>query len=461
MSGTVDLSGLQGNIATGYKHRCFKQLFGRIEDDVDGFRELLRELLPMVTRGSEPVDSLDVTLNVGVSHAGLAVLVPESTWSLQDAFPAYAAGMSGRAALLGDGPGVAWSSWDDRQLWLTVHAADDELLTRQVAKIEAMASSLGLRLDASLPPGSVIQRDGKRMEHFGFKDGISNPVFAGGSQLKAVEGNGKRDPKTGKWVPLATGEFLLGYPNEQGNDLLRELPGDVGPLLRDGTFAVLRVLRQDVEGFRRYTGYKQREYRTLDAAASPDLAERMMGRTRDGKALAAPESGNDFDYEGDPAGAKCPFGAHVRRANPRDEGEHRLLRRGMPYGPTLEEGPADAERGLYFIAFNASIENQFEFMQRFYMNGEADGRRATGNLNDARDPVGASGDGLRRMAIEGDAASSRSPVLLLDIPAFVTCLGGQYYLMPSITALKSLCARPRQGLRVVRSIGEAQEEARP
>jgi Dyp-type peroxidase family len=184
----------------------------------------------------------------------------------------------------------------------------------------------------------------------------------------------------------------------------------------------------------------------------------MMGRTRDGRALAAPELGNDFDYSGDPGGAKCPFGAHVRRANPRDEGEHRLLRRGIPFGPTFEQGPANAERGLYFIAFNASIENQFEFMQRFYMNGDSDGMRATGNVNDGRDPVGASGAAKRRMAIEGDGAA-RSPVLLLDIPAFVTCRGGQYYLMPSIAGLEMLSRHPK--LRLVPGTGEAQEGARP
>ena len=42
---------------------------------------------------------------------------------------------------------------------------------------------------------------------------------------------------------------------------------------------------------------------------------------------------------------------------------HRLIRRGMPYGPTYEPGkPHDRiERGMLFHFINSSIENRYEF----------------------------------------------------------------------------------------------------
>jgi deferrochelatase/peroxidase EfeB len=156
-----------------------------------------------------------------------------------------------------------------------------------------------------------------------------------------------------------------------------------------------------------------------------------MGRTRAGDALARPGHDNDFTFEDDPGGARCPVGAHIRRANPRKPGLglHRLIRRGMPYVGTPERPES---RGLYFVAMNASIENQFEFLQKAWINGP------TGGLSASTDPVGSSGSARRKMLIEG--SGSRAPILLLDIPQFVTCHGGQYYFMPGRRALLTLAA---------------------
>ncbi len=85
----------------------------------------------------------------------------------------------------------------------------------------------------------------------------------------------------------------------------------------------------------------------------------MIGRWRSGAPLSATPDRDDpkpvraktsFLYRGiDPDGMRCPLGAHIRRANPRDmlgddpeEGlmisrRHRLIRRGRSYGPRLPE----------------------------------------------------------------------------------------------------------------------------
>ena len=115
---------------------------------------------------------------------------------------------------------------------------------------------------------------------------------------------------------------------------------------------------------------------------------------------------NQFTFDGDPAGCAVRFGAHVRRANPRNADFpgrptglsaphrdrsgfgrngfrddlmssvrfHRILRRGREYGPGLSPAdalqpapPGDPERGLHFICLNANIARQFEFLQNAWM----------------------------------------------------------------------------------------------
>src|SRR5262249_33925694 len=132
---------------------------------------------------------------------------------------------------------------------------------------------------------------------------------------------------------------------------------------------------------------------------------------------------NDFSFAGDDDGVRCPLGAHIRRANPRDakgffEGRlsnrHRIIRRGRSYGPPL---PADAtaddgqERGLVFVCFNTSIERQFETIQALWVDdGDPFG------LGPDKDPlIGCPADGEGKITIQG-----RPPFFLRPQPRFVT-----------------------------------------
>jgi deferrochelatase/peroxidase EfeB len=185
---------------------------------------------------------------------------------------------------------------------------------------------------------------------------------------------------------------------------------------------------------------------------------------------------NGFTYEGDPAGEQCPLGAHVRRANPRNAdfprkpvgpaahlaallgfggGDgfrddaisavrfHRLLRRGREYGPGLTPAearapapPDDPERGLRFIALNANILRQFEFLQNAWMrNPKFDG------LSGESDPLLGN-----RAPIVGDPASDGFTIpraggvrrRLTGLPQFVTVRGGAYFFLPGLRALRYL-----------------------
>src|SRR5207247_6049453 len=89
----------------------------------------------------------------------------------------------------------------------------------------------------------------------------------------------------------------------------------------------------------------------------------------------------------DKDGARCPFSAHIRKSYPRDDeplnGDkkpneadtqtHRLLRRGLPYGPVSPSTPDtpigdEVDRGLQFLAYQTSIVNQFEFVIKNWVN---------------------------------------------------------------------------------------------
>lgn len=439
------LSEIQGNIMEGYRLPCVAHLFGSITAaNADSWRCLLPELTDQITSAEEWQEPPTWTLNVGLSHAALSSLEPQLARQIEPAFPAFAAGMGERAALLGDTDAFDRPRWSAHHVWLCVYADNPLGLTARVDALQATAQKFGLEFHQENPRGAALPdpSDGRVWrEHFGFRDNISNPAVAGWPRQsrrtpdESYAGRGKYSD--GRWLGIAAGEFLLGHVTEAGEDLMEGLSEPARAWLHNATFGVFRKLHQDVAAFRAY----------LAAHATPEvsaayLASRMVGRDYDGVPVGAPDAAymQKFTYEHDKYGSGCPLGAHVRRANPRTSGRHRLFRRGMTYGPPLPEGQQDdgRERGLWFVAFNASIEDQFELIQRHWLNGPS------GSFSDATDPI-SSGQETRNMVIEGDQDTQRMPRLLTGIPRFVTCRGGEYYLLPTKRALRQL-AHP-QGYR--------------
>jgi Dyp-type peroxidase family len=431
MSVTLDTSDIQGNILKGYRFPHVAHLFGWIDaSNVTLWRTFLRTIAQEVTVAHWR-EKPRVTLNIGFSYRGISKLRPSIALELSKRFEAFAAGMASRAAVIGDDQDFQRRPWEDRHVWLSLHAQTAHELDGYVSKVRGLAARLDLA--EQQPRGAARVIDGHWYEHFGFRDDISYPIIEGTPGIKRADLAGRGKLTDAGWVPIAAGEFVLGQTNEDGESTLANLSADAVSLLRNGTFGVFRHLRQDVAEFRRFIQQKSGPH------ASPEyIAAHMMGRTFDGKPLARSGDGelSNFRYEADKEGARCPLGAHVRRANPRMDGRRRLVRRGMSYGVDLPEGSEDsADRGIWFVAFNASIERQFEFIQQRWLNG------LFGTLTDARDPIVGAGP-TRAMAIEGDASEPRAPILLLDIPKFVSCRGGQYYLMPGAGGLDFLCSAP-------------------
>jgi Dyp-type peroxidase family len=250
----------------------------------------------------------------------------------------------------------------------------------------------------------------------------------------------------GRWRDVAPGEFLLGHRDEDGG--LPEAPA--APFDRNGTFMVYRKLAMDVAAFRRFVAEQGERF-----PGGPDaLAAKIVGRWPDGTPLSLsperpdpelvsdPARINDFTYGDDPHGLKCPVGAHIRRANPRDaEGffggklsdRHRIVRRGRPYGPRLPEGVLEddgVDRGLVFVCFQSDLWRQFETIQALWIDdGDPFGLGADKDFL-IGEP---SGNGAGKMTIQGDP-----PFVVRPQPRFVTTRGGEYLILPSISALRRL-----------------------
>ena len=181
---------------------------------------------------------------------------------------------------------------------------------------EIARDASGLRL-VSVQPMLTASEDGRR-EHFGIRDGISQPI-PGGAPGKFWDDS----------VPF--GELVLGQQDRRSTPPLH--PDD---FQNGGSFLVIRKMRQYLD---RYDGLLTRA-RDEEKIARDDLVAKFLGRRQDGTPLVPNAGDNDFNYGDDPTGASCPLQSHVRRANPRTDDTRkqkppRLMRRGMSYGRRL------------------------------------------------------------------------------------------------------------------------------
>ncbi len=380
-------------------------------------------------------DDATCGLTIAFTAKGLRALGEQYRWHAPFVEDAFEEGMLARAPSLGDTGQNAPSHWDPGwrhperlhvAFWFQgakdAESEFTELDDRVMNHFTSVEERFNLSTQRLTLPGSDESR-----EHFGFVDGLSQPWVEGIGKSKRGGGGGKLGVRGGS-KPLALGEFVVGQVDETGDIFPVPEPPDV---FLGGTFLVVRQLQQDVAGFRSYAG--------ADDKANT-LAARLIGRKRNGvvREDSSLEDANDFIYGDDPEGLHCPLGAHIRRSNPRDalgfrstlSARRRIIRRGMPYGPWWSEAPDRTERGLLFLACNVRITEQFEFIQKQWLNDAS-----PFGLGNAPDPAsGLWPPGSPRPLV----VTGRSPEVRADLRSFVTTKGGEYFFVPSVPGLRSL-----------------------
>lgn len=492
MANPVDFSDVQGLVRFGYgalTEAVFLLL--RIRDAAAASTWL--SAAP-VTNAVQHDQAPPTALQIAFTRPGLEALrvSPEVLAGFADEFNSGMCGEENRSRRLGDMAANAPEHWgwgtSDRtpHVLLMLYARSGQLASF-VNAIKSPAFVAAFDSITELPTSDL-----QGVEPFGFTDGVSQPTLDWQQQRTAADQMAYTNLS-------CLGEFLLGYQNEYGrytdrpllaadatNAILPEAPDapgmrDVG---RNGTYLVVRQLQQDVRGFWQFAD--------THSGSNPQererLAWRMVGRTRKGDPLedvsqrsidgvSNSTPSNQFTYDADANGTQCPFGAHIRRANPRNADFppgtggivsqllhnlgfaklgaredvmsstrfHRLLRRGREYGPglspeqALQTGyPDNAEHGIHFLCLNANISRQFEFVQgAWLMNTKFNG------MTGESDPLLGNREPIPGCAVTSSFLIPQPQGLARRIgglPQFITVRGGAYFFLPGIRALKFLCS---------------------
>ncbi len=361
---------------------------------------------------------------------------------------------------------------------ITVHALlllydkDDASVASWAIDVRSAMEPFGVKIVHQLPLSLRLDKKGIVREHFGFADGVSQPIPYERGIVKLRTGEDAHDGDSIHRVPL--GEILMGHVNghsevAEGPVLsdthigreagLQPHPRSVGSLDlgRDGSYMVVRELKQYVAQFWQSM---ERSAARLNASAAKDaapvdpdwVASKIVGRDRNGNLLrpngVSPPNeprpaGNEFRFfDDDRLGRGCPLGSHVRRGNPRDglaptanekqtlldaANNHRILRRGRKFGPDIDGRTVDdgVDRGLLFICLNTDIGRQFEFVQQTWILNS----NFTLLFNETDPLIGPPGD----MTIP-EAPLRR----IIPVETFVQMAGGEYFFLPSMAALRYL-----------------------
>jgi deferrochelatase/peroxidase EfeB len=499
----VEWNEVQGIVLSGYRKKPVTQYYLLEIIDAAAARAWLNGNLCVISFGDDRTEHC-VSLNIAFTLAGLAKIgIPKDAldtfpWDIRDGIASPL-----RRRILGDfGPNDpgnwCWGGCDpDLHVLVMMYGPDAALGTCAPLLGQRWRDAFRIRVR---PADGRLWKDSR--EHFGFVDGLSQPAIDTSPRAQKLGERGDLD------AIIQPGEFILGYVNERGqlpvspsiaavpNSRLSVItnadrsvsghpPNAVFPRLdfgRNGTFLVYRQLRQDVFAFAELIKHAANAFGDDNMPRLSDeydfrrlLAAKIIGRWDDGTSLAlapnrpAPEGSdlsrvNNFGYaDEDRYGLRCPIGAHVRRANPRDtldendkqeairrSKRHRLLRRGRIYGErtfccnevgwkpwdAAEKADDGKERGLHVMVINASIESQFEFVQQTWMNTPF-----FGGLTDELDPlIGMPdvGEQRRRFTIQSMPINRR----FRWKKPLVTVRGGAYFFLPSRAALEFLASDP-------------------
>ncbi len=488
---------IQGDILVGLAKRHEHLMFFRIVD-VDEFRAFLKTL--HITSMQECLDQRAAIAQAKANHVATVLPTPglnvAFTFSgLQrlgvTGFPndpslnSFKNGMHASQAKLNDPSSSSWkilrpSSHLHGVFIITgaTHAEVVDIISLRLAS--AAENGWQLRHEEV---GQVRPPPVKGHEHFGYADGVSQPgvrgTIAPGVPL-TPQADGAEDSQGQKGQDLLwPGEFVFGYSGQNPDADTFEEEGQVVtppiPFMQDGAFLIFRRLAQQVPEFNHSVKTAALGIPAGANPMNPDLlGAQMVGRWKSGAPIikapmqddlgiadGTPEA-NDFEFGDDRMGLICPWAAHVRKAYPRDDvpGDpnasdqtvidkaeaftqtHRMLRRGIAFGPELTEEEAldqssaggSQTRGLLFKCYVTSIDDPFEFVQQQWCN-DANFSQGSSGI----DPIiGQSSASSRPFLGAAPQSKNSADKPHLNLHSFVHLEGGAYFFAPSIDAMRAL-----------------------
>lgn len=503
---------IQGNTIPGFNKDHQHFLFFRIRK-IRPTKVWLRWLAPLISSmddvlawvriyramrlrlGTEP-PMCATWVNIAFSHHAIALLAGKEDAAAFNE-PSFKQGLAARSTYLGDPtdkrhPGhrnrwVVGGPKNEADILVIVAADDAADLVSMVNAIKTRARSAHLDL--------LFEQRGENLpgalrghEHFGFKDGVSQPGVRG--KVSSAPGDfitpryiDPADPrarffaKPGQLL-IWPGQFLLGEPRQNPEDLVNSAPAAPSQPKWSalGSYLVCRRLRQDVPAFWEFAisagtalGMSPLQFASILVGRWPSGAPIMRTPGGDDPALAVDEWANNHfifnddtravglrpipGYAGDSfaqaradfLGQVCPHFAHIRKSNPRDIATdlgkphdsmlRMILRRGIPFGPALvgiKRPPLKLlrqERGLMFICYGATIEDQFEFLSRRWVNSPLQP-----NLG-GHDPIIGQRDEHGARARFIDFPTAAGPRRINIKKEWVVPTGGGYFFSPPISAI--------------------------
>lgn len=429
----------------------------------------------------------DVFLSVALGSGALAPLLLPSDRIREAAFLRGMAGANLGHELDAAGRPVGWVVGDSAEKIpeaLLIVGCDDAVVL--AAAVEGFLASMPAELELIYREAGAPLAGEK--EHFGFRDGISQPGVRG--RVDAEQPLTRRyfddsDPRAAYEArpgqPLIwPGQFVFGYATQVDLDPVAAGPEAKPPhaWMRNGSFLAFQRLRQDVAAFHEFVQSEaQRVSGELGREVSADeLAAWLVGRWPDGTPLVRSPQGADPQLAGDSmainffgyaapeaaarvrgeegleaevrvvpgspednGGLRCPHFAHIRKVNARDKGtdlgastRFRILRRGIPYGPPVAEGEAACfDRGLLFLSYQRSLHPQFLTLFATWMNQD-----------DAPEGFGhdlLAGNHLpERRAERFFADGSRCTLAAPGRNPWIVSTGGGFFFTPAISVLAQL-----------------------
>jgi deferrochelatase/peroxidase EfeB len=443
-----DPANVQGLIMRGYSHPYSCHMLFAFADAA-GAGQFIGALLPYLQDARDwGANKPKRMLNVGLTYNGIITIDGALTGQFSPTFMQGPASAGSQASLFDLGASVPANWWYGKFATSDIHAvvhvyaltaADQDWLVGAVADAATAANVTELfpldsgsgRLEQHELPGETI--------YFGYRDGIDNPDLGWPA-----------DPS--QTTPADLNNFLIGYQGSAFDP--GPTSGAAAPFAKDGCYDAFRIFYQDVETFEAFLDSSAPAIAKVTGMSTPSardwLAAKLVGRWFNGSPLILSPDAPDpktagataFSYTGDSAGLRCPFSAHTRVSNPRDEPVNpvdlpvpRIARRGMPYGTPPVPPDYSGDRGLIGIFLVGALASQFELVYS-WMNQNNFSSLFSPGFN-TQDAVLAN-----RATPQADTSftipTAAGPIVIPALPQFLVTRGTAYFLLPSIATLRSI-----------------------